>query len=105
MISSLKITIHESVYMLFPFLDRMFNSHSSLYNTKICTFQKYLQINCPDKFLVAHIGDYDAFIVCLIHAEFGVILSYIRGRSMPFGWQAIRQLATPTKAHRLLLGS
>lgn len=29
--------------------------------------------------------DYVALIVCRIQAEFGVILSYIRGRSMPFG--------------------
>lgn len=49
--------------------------------------------------------DYVAFIVCRIHAEFGAILSYIRGRSIPFGWQAIRQLAIPTNAHRLLFGS
>lgn len=40
-----------------------------------------------------------ALIVCRIHAEFGAILSYIRGRSMPVGAHAIRHDAIPINAH------
>lgn len=43
--------------------------------------------------------NYLALMVWRIHAEFGAILSYIRGRSMPVGAHAIRHEAMPTNAH------
>lgn len=43
---------------------------------------------------------YGVLMVSLIHAEFGVILSYIRGLSMPLCAHAIRHDAMPTRAQR-----
>lgn len=49
----------------------------------ICTSDKYLHFIFNVLSVVVLV--YVELMVCLIHAELGVILSYIRGRSMPFG--------------------
>lgn len=52
-----------------------------------------------------HRNLYGELMVSRIQSAFDVNLSYIRGRSMPVGAQAILQEATPITAHLRLSGN